>query len=663
MPYLIRYTAVLLLLLLSGNYTVLAQLGNGAQQQQNMFEQGRTDSSALKKPEKWKEATTKIHYTIFDAQVKHAIDTTIDKFHRFQPSQPWWMRDLGNYGTAAINQFFSPDYKPGLSLGFHVYDKYKINIDSLRYYNTTRPYSEFSFMLGSKNQQNASLLHTQNITPRWNFAADLRNFNSPGFFRLQGVNNIMGSLNTKYKSKNEKYKLYAAVVYNTITQNENGGVTDITQLEDPNFAERSLIAVNIPGVNNNSTRNSVVTNKHRDAHLLVQQSYAIGLTDTIYNNDSTGYHINFTPRFSLKHQLQISSERHIFRDLNPQTARYLPIDSIAFSLRDTLLSQHNWTFVDNKFSLNGFLGKSGQQVQIEAGIANRLDWQSNYFRTDNIKLSSISNYLFANVKKEATAAKQWGYEGQAAFFFTGDALGNFNLQASASKDLGKWGLFSAQVQQVLSNAPFSYTTFYTNYYQRNYQLDKISNTRLGAHVLFPDIHLSFGVRNNLLANYIYFNSNLEVTQQSEAFSVLQAFGSKEFKFGLFSLDNEVVWQQATVNAPVNIPAFLFRHKLGIQTQMFKSALLVATGLELRYNTPYFADGYTPYFNQFYYQNDIKITNYPEVLVYANFKIKHFRAFVMMDQLQQLISTNVLFAPGYPGPNAIFRFGFNWPLIN
>src|SRR5690606_4736878 len=117
------------------------------------------------------------------------------------------------------------------------------------------------------------------------------------------------------------------------------------------------------------------------------------------------------------------------------------------------------------------------------------------------------------------------------------------------------------------------------------------------------------------------------------------------------------------NAPVNLPALMLRHQIRIETPMFKKALQFSTGIEMRYHTAYHADGYTPYFNQFYYQNTYLVNNRPEFMSFFNFKVRRFRAFVIGDQLQQLIWTNVINAPGYPGPNALFRFGFSWVLIN
>lgn len=630
-------------------------------QQNSMFNQGK-DSSILKQKEEWKEEHARIYYNTLNSAVAKYPDTTLENFHRYQSVQPWWGKDLGNSGSAVRNQFFTPVVPMGLSLGYHIYDMYRLTLDSLRFYNTTRPYSAFSFMLGSKSEQNVEIIHTQNITPQWNFSTQLRYYSSAGFYKTQKTSSISGTVTSNYQSKNKRYYLATGFVYNRHKQDENGGIIYDTLLSNSSFSDRQLIGVNIPN-SPRSTTNSAVTNQLRDLDFYLQNNYSFGKTDTVYTKDSTGVSYNFTPRFRIKHQLQLHSERHIYKDLDPDSPRYAFIKPITFGSLDTVYNAQNWFYVDNKFSLNGFLGKSSELVQIEAGVGNRVDrFNTNYISgTDGI--SSVGNYVFGEIKKEAFKEGQWNYQASANLFFTGDATGNFDVSAYASKSLRNIGKFSAGIRQNLSNAPYAYTSFRTQFYDRSYAFDKMSMTQVWAKVGIDKIGLQLGIKNNLIANYLYFDQNQAPKQQSEAFSILQITGRKEFRFGIFYLDNEVAWQQTTGNAPVHVPAFLLRHKLGLITPLFKSALIVAAGVEARYHTPYYSDGYSPYFNQFYYQDKDKISNVPETQVYFNFKVKSFRAFVIFDELQQYFSTNIKNAPGYYAQNAMFKFGFTWILIN
>jgi hypothetical protein len=635
------------------------------QQSNNLFNQGK-DSAAFKSDSEWKDEQAKIHFNYLNSAVARYADSSISFFHRYQITQPWWGKNLGNYGTAVRNEMFTPKIISGLSLGYNAYDLYKLTLDNLAFYNTTRPYSSFSFMLGSKNEQNVEILHTQNISPNWNIAAKIRYLSSEGFFQKQKANNIGGSLSTNYQSTNQRYYMAAGFVYNKFKQDENGGIKTNNLDSFLSSGNRQLMEVNLPGRKTNSTL-PAVSNSLRDWTFYIQNNYSIGQSDTLYNKDSTLATYRFTPRFRFKHQLEMHAERHVFKDLFPDSIRYAQaglanIEKTKLS-QDTMFSAQNWFYIDNKFSLNGFLGKKTELVQIEAGIANRVDNFSTDYVIETDKQSNVSNYLFGEIKKEAFAEGQWEYKAAAKFIFTGPAVGNFDINASVGKDLKKWGQFSGGLTQSLNNAPYSWTIFKTKFYERSYDLDKTSITQLWANVNIKRIELQLGIRNYLISNYLYYGSDLTVHQQSEAFSLLQVYGRKDFTFGIFALDNEVVWQQPTGGAPVNVPAVLLRHQFRLETLMFRKALKVALGLEARYHTPYFADGYTPYFNQFYLQNTQKISNAPECSAFFNFKIKSFRAFVLGDQLQQFFTRNVINAPGYPAQNALFRFGFNWILIN
>lgn len=643
---------------------------NGTNPQNGLNPNGTpVDSTKNKTTKNWKEEHAKIYFNYLNSAKAHQIDSSLEAFHRYQPLQPWWGADLGNYGSAVRNQFFTPFAPTGLSLGYHVYDMYQITLDSLRFYNTTRPYSSFQYLLGSKTEQNASILHTQNINPFWNFAFNIRYNSSPGFFKYQKANNLSGTFNTNYLSPNKRYYVAMGFILNKFKQNENGGIVDESQLTNSNYNNRSVVDVKYPGVN---TTNASVNNSQRMIDFYIQNNYSFGKSDTLYNKDSTSMTLQFTPRFRIKHQLQLHGDKHTYNDdlQSNDSSRYATdhIANVTFPLTDSVYGVQKWFYVDNKFSLNGFIGKLKELVNIEAGIGNRID----YFQTDYIKgsdkQSSFGNYLFGEIKKEAFEKGQWEYQANANFFFTGEAVGNFNLNASVGKDLGKWGQFSGGFKQNLSNPAYTFTHFQTNYYGWNYSFDKTSITQIWAKTNIDKINVELGATNSVIANYIYYNQgngdSIRPTQQSQAFSVLQIYGRKQFKFGVFRLDNELAWQQATNGAPVHLPSLLIRERIGIVSPLFKSACIVAAGLEAKYNTPYYSDGYMPYTNQFYLQNNIKNSNVPEVLAYFNFKIKTFRAFVMFDQLQQLVSQkNIILTPGYPSASFLFRFGFNWILIN
>lgn len=610
----------------------------------------------------WVDENANIYYQKINSQIKYYPDTLLKYLHRRSFSQPW-MTNTGNFGSPETNQFFTPDNCNGPSLGYHAFDPYRFNPDSLNFYNTTRPYTQFVYQLGSKLEQQASILHTQNIKPNWNFAFQYRKITSPGYYKIQPTNNDNGAITSNYTSPNEHYILKAAIVYNKEQNDENGGIEADSFLTLSDYSNRQVIPVNFQDDSYNTVRSSV-TNKLRDFGVLLQHSYTIGKADTTYSEDSTQFFYHLIPKFRITHRLQVSSEKYQYKDLAPDSLRYTPIFTQGFSSEDSVVMIQKWLYADNSLLLNGFIGKENKQLEVNAGIGIRADKFTTDYVTDKTDISYISNYLIADLKKEALQEKQWNYQAYAKLFFTGQTAGNFMLHAAVGKDISmKLGTLQAGFHQELNNAPYNYTTYQNQYYSIRKDYDKESITQIFASWNNQHWQLNAGIKNYLIANYFYLNQNQEFSQQASAFNITQVWLNKTFHFGSFMLDNELAYQQKTAGAPVNIPAFMGRHRLAIETRAFKKALGISSGIDIRYHTSYKSAGYSPFFNRFYYQDSYTVSNFPQVALFFNFKVKNFRAYVMADQVQHLLGKNYISLPGYPLQNTMFRLGFNWVMVN
>jgi len=674
----------------------------GAGQPGSIGNTQRRDTTANKSnTNKWKEEEAQITYQKLNSARIYTPDTELHTFQR-EPFSNFGYRDMGNLGSPINNLFFTPEYRVGPTLGYHIFDTYRYIVDSLNFYNTKRPYSVFTYHLGSKLEQIASIMHTQNIKPNWNVAAGYRKINSPGYYKVERNNHDNAYLTTNYKSLNKHYELNAAIVYNKEQHDENGGIANDSELSDPNYTDRRTVDVAYQNDQYSITRSSV-SNMQRDFTVMLQQSYVLGRTDTTYNADSTQYTYHLVKRFSVTHKLELSTEKHVYKDLTPDSLRYTTLFQQGFGSnnysyfiagQDSVFTQQKWFWVDNKFLLNGYIGKEDKQLGFSAGIGNRYDeFISTPVRSimqDSLprivysqgtdRSSLFSNYLVGEIKKEALSPGQWEYGATASLFLTGADAGDFVFNAALGKELkNDIGSFAAGFQQQLNDAPYSYTNYENMDTSRFFSFNKESVTMLHADLDFRFLRLSCGVKNYVIDNYIYINQNEVPAQYSTAFTVTQLWARKVFKAGNFYLDNELAYQQLPSNAPVNIPALMGRHQLSYEKALFNSALKIATGIEVRYHTNYYAAGYDALLNRFFYQNTSKINNPAEVSVFLNFRVKRFRAFIIGDQLQQLISRNIItnvgtplldfngtgnnYTPVYAAPDAMIRFGFSWVLVN
>jgi hypothetical protein len=321
---------------------------------------------------------------------------------------------------------------------------------------------------------------------------------------------------------------------------------------------------------------------------------------------------------------------------------------------------------------NGFLGRTGNQARFSAGIGNRYDLFTSMPVSDFVrdsagikiyaagkdKASLVNNYIEGLIRKEALEPGQWGYGADARLFLTGREAGNFRLQASIAKELKhNNGFFTAGFQQQINSAPYSYTNYENMYVRDSFDISKqeIVNA-VFATIESARLRFSAGVKNYIITNYIYTNDSLKPVQYTIPINIQQIWIRKVFKFGSVYLDNQLAYQQYNSNAPVNIPTLMGRHQVTYENALFKKALNVAIGAEVRYNTAYKPAGYDFLLNRFFYQNTSIINNTPEISLFVNLKVRNrFRAFIMGDQLQQLLfgTTNTLLYVGMPVPSKFY----------
>lgn len=616
----------------------------------------------------WRNERARLTFRKANSNAVYIPDTSLHTFHRRPFIQPWH-GNLGNHGSAAFNWFFTPEYRVGPTLGYHVFDVYRYHPDSLYYYNTNRPYSNFIFQLGGKLEQTAQIMHTQNIRPHWNVALQYRKLTSPGAYVMQRTNHDNAWITTNFQSPKLRYKLYGAIVYNQQQQDENGGITDEGFLDSAAFGDRRTIPVRFDNARIGTVGDNVrsgITNTQRDVSVLLQHSYTFGPIDTLYNEDSTRYSLELKPRFGISHRLQIGYERHSYRDMRSDSLRY--VDFFNQPLRregqDSVVSVQRVFTIDNRIMLNSFIGKKENLLSFSAGLGTRNDKFRTHYGIGTNANNVFSNYLIGELKKEILQQKQWFYNASAMLYLTGTP-GSSLLNIEAGKDLGyNWGSLRAGFSQSINSAPYSYEIYQNQYDTMLTSFGKESITQISGTYDNYRRGVSGGVRNYLINNYIFINEQQRPDQSSETFNITQVWLNKIFRLGKFVLDNELVYQQKAGNAPVNIPSLIGRHQLSIETNLFKSSLYIASGVEVRYHTAFSPMAYSTYLNRFYYQNAYYLTNTPSGAVFFNFSIKQFRAYFMGDQIQQLfLKENVINAPGYPMPDFTIRFGFSWTLIN
>ena len=194
-------------------------------------------------------------------------------------------------------------------------------------------------------------------------------------------------------------------------------------------------------------------------------------------------------------------------------------------------------------------------------------------------------------------------------------------------------------------------------WETNFQ--KTIENRVSGRVDWSD---KFSIQGNyfLVNNLIYWDT-LAFPQQSDTITNIgQLMMRLNLNFGAFHFDNAVVLQQ-TDNSILRFPTIATKHSLYLEGNLFKRALFGRFGVYIRYNTAYYFDSFQPVTGQFYQQNNWEQSLIPIIDVFASFQVKSFRAFVKLENVNNLIDANQVYftTPNFPMRDWTFRFGVSW----
>jgi hypothetical protein len=664
-------------LLLCGNLILLS--AQGVQQLSN-FQNGSFGSGgrgpnaggskkdSLQKRDRFIDSIT-IFYRYFDSTRNRTIDSSINDFTTRFPL-PYSYHHLGNYGTAAQSLLFNPLMKAGFDAGFHQYDIYQFSLANTKFYQTTRPYTELAYLLGSKAEQLIDLKHTQNRKTNFNFGIEYRFSNAPGFLKNQNVSHNNFRFTSHYQTNNRRYEFFLVLLSNKAASSENGGLVNIKQLDS--------LALNNPyeletrmgkeGAANSNPFNTTVTtgNIYRETDFLYRHHYDFGKKDSIVT-DSLTYKI-FYPRFRIEHDLKITQQEYQFFDNNVDSARYKTF--FNYNAKTGVNSRYldKWNNIQNVFSLLTFPDKNNQSQFFKASIA----LQNLIGQFDTVNTTNFYNVYTAAEYRNRTKNQVWDIEANGQLFINGLNAGDYSVFAIMKRRLGKkYGFLSLGFQNVNRSPSFNLNPLSSFPLKNKRNFAKENTIRLFVNYENPKKHFKFGAEYFAVNNFMYFDSFYTAKQEATLFNVLHVSAEKMFKIAKhWNWYTEVHIQQTTGNPPINIPFFLTRNRIAFEGNFYTN-LFISTGFELRYHAGYKADNYSPQMGQYFFQNTNTINNRPDINAFLHFRIKSFKGFLRAENLNTLsfeggnigFTKRNLMANDYVAPGLMIRFGVWWNFIN
>ncbi|MDQ6902677.1 MAG: putative porin [Bacteroidota bacterium] len=632
-----------------------------------------------------------ITYRYLDSLKSNVPDVSIGDFNRFF-STPGNYVNLGNNGTAAFPVLFTPILSAGWDAGFHAYDVYKYTLENTRFYQTTRPYTQLTYLLGTGKEQIIDALQTQNIKPNWNAGIDYRLISSPGLFQTQNANHNNYRFFSNYQGKRKRYSAYLVLLGNKLKASENGGITDDSLLADPERKRRITVPVNLGG-NVGQSYNVLGTtvntgNFYSNFTAFFRQSYDFGIKDSLIINDSITEYL-FYPKLRFLHTINYSTNTYKFQDTLTD-ATYSLADAQVYKQWYNLgvhpstnglnfFLMDKWKSVSNDFAIRQFPQTKNPGQFIEAGI--RLENFSGTFSQSPrpayiIQVLSAApitkkyyNAVLHGEYRNKTKNRKWDALLKGEFYAAGLNAADYSGYISLTRFLNsKFGNVQLSFQNVNRSPSYIFNG------NSAFNLDSSSITKKENITVISAVannpRFTLMVRNISIANYTFFKNYYQTDQFNGLVNITQITASTKNKIaGHLGLYSDFIIQQTTGNNPIRVPLFYTRQRLAFEGTFFKN-LNLSTGIEAKYNTPYKANNYSPVMGQFFPQDTTVIKNLPEVNIFFDFRIKTFTGIVKIENLNTVdvshgfgFTNNNFAAPNYPTPGFYFRLGVIWSFVN
>jgi hypothetical protein len=627
------------------------------------------DSLSFEK-RKFADDSVNVRFRYLDTARYSNFDSSISDYYMRVPLKPELIQ-IGHLGNATRPILFSPLRMPGWDAGFHALDPFALTISDTRFMNTTKPYTELAYMVGSKAEQQIGILHTQNASPDWNFVLQYKLLNAPGTFNSQNTNHNNIRFNTDYTSKDKLYHAYLILMSNALQSSENGGISDQSLLINPNpaYNDRFNIPTNLATTayaSRNFFNVKLITgNRYVDKTFLLRQQYDLGKKDSLVT-DSTVVKL-FYPRLRFEHTIQSSSYAYRYLDVQAPGAESFYQTNYGFlSVPDTVDLNYNMSVLKNDVSIVQFPDAKNLLQFFKAGLTIM-----NYTTSPDSLRDVFTNIMAHGEYRNRTRNKKWDMLLYGEFYAAGRDIGNYSVQAKLQRTLGpKIGSLELGFQNINRSPSYLFAKQTAFPITRNNELnDENVSSIYGSFYLAP-LKTKLTVDYFLLSNYTYLTGYSSVAQYSPIFNFVRAGISKETSLGRrFKWYMDLYIQTPAGNAPIHLPWLYTRNRIAYEGKPYRN-LVLATGFDLRYYSDYYADGYSPLLGQFFYQTEQKIAIRPDLAYYLNFRIRSFTTYLRFENLNTAstqygfgFKVNNMAAPLYPNPGMVFRIGIFWNFVN
>ena len=602
------------------------------------------------------------------------------------------------FGLSSRTALLSREALPPLALTFipdanPVYHR----LHHVSLFQTQTPYTLLHYGSSLNKDYQIGIIHTQNIKPRWNIAFRYDLTSREGVYTNAGGTNHLLDFSTNYYSEDARYQVQANLTFNRMRQEENGGVQNDTTCWDD--SRRAGVPVNM----------YAAQNMWRDLQLTVHQSYntvrqfnrPVPIVETridtlretrqvsdtltgdsiVLRNDTVvslvprdtivGYdtlyahtpHTYNTGVFAM--DLRVGRQRRIFSDSQPDSWFYdnLALDT-TFYFDSTALHQVvadlYWTndaYMSHRWH-NPFILKGG--IRPEYSRLQFADAQYSYFALSPFAHAEIAlrHFLLSVDAEEVTG----GYRN-----------GDYRIASSLRLDIaGRHDinlLFLSEAQQPA-------LIYYHNEgcYSWDYdRWDKVHRQQLAFNYRYatPDTvggllrQLNLTGSSMLIGNNIWLDETMTPTQGNATGLLFQATLSTQLRHRWLNLRLQEMVQYSSDDAVIRVPLLASKNSLYADFTLFRNAMRMQTGFDLRAHTRYYADGWNPILGSYYRQDAVQVGGYIVLDYWLTLQIKRASIYLRVNHLNAPLekSPRYFSLPHYPMEDLGVYWGIIWKFFN
>lgn len=580
----------------------------------------------------------------YNPLVYNPIDTSLNLFYAYDPTllPQNLYQSLGINGQAHKSMIFDIDHPLGFSMIQLPFPLYFKKLSDLKIYDLATSYTDLQVSYGLLTEFTFRANHAQRVR-QVDFVFNIDGGTNEGYFIRQSINHLSLSGIVKYEMPEKIYGFLFAYAYNHGKFLENGGLEDIHS-----FIDRPGILFN-QEVRDQSTSNNL-------------SSYAVMLSNAQSSlNTHSGELINYVNikdkqghyygTFSHTFNFDFFKSQLTDHDLNDiyYRQRYYQStdstnDSICYYAMANTLQWANYSPVDTVGSQPYFFRFAGGARQEFVKSFNP------YY---------IGNHIALFARTNIRLFKVWDIYGDISYSLFGythnDALAHAGFRFTINKPQRNYLGLEVSFGRYSPDYIFSLYVGNNNYW--DLKLKKQNVFKASAYWTIFDYSLRFNFIN--AGKYVYLNNNYEPQQLTKPLQVLEFLLYAPVRTKHFSIDAELALQHST-NAAVTLPLFAGKLSGIYSTRIFKKRLRFQVGIDLFYNTRYYADGYNPILHQFYTQHDLYAGNYLYVNAHLALRVKRISFFLRGSNLTAgLFNYHYMTTAGYPMQGRSLELGLNW----